>query len=170
VSNFSVGGYTSLELLPSSRVAGDIDDAIAVRPDLIVVALAGSNDLSLGTSTEVYFSRLATLSDTARAAGIPIFFVSTAPKDISASEREQLRDWAESMADRFQSCWVPAGDQSHEPCFIDIFHLLASASLGILPEYDSGDGIHLNDAGHLAVHQTARAVLEPYVCSVTSCR
>lgn len=170
VSNFAVGGYTSEELLPRSGVRGNLADAIADSPDLIVVALAGSNDLSWGTSTELFFERLTTLRDGARAAGIPLFFVSTAPKDMSESQREQLQEWSLGMDDAFSSCWVPGGDGEHSPCFIDIFRVLASPSLGLAPQYGSGDGIHLNDAGHAAIHRAAEAAIRPYVCKVTRCR
>lgn len=170
VSNFARGGYTSEELLPSSGVRGNLDEAIADAPDLIVVALAGSNDLSWGTSTEELFARLHILREGARTAGIPLFFLSTAPKDIGESQRERLQDWSLGMEEAFSSCWVPGGDGEHAPCFIDIFSGLASPSLGLAPQYGSGDGIHLNDAGHAAIHRATEAVIRPYVCSVTRCR
>ncbi|MEY4545002.1 MAG: hypothetical protein RL685_1197 [Pseudomonadota bacterium] len=169
VSNFAVGGYTSVELLPASRKSGNIEEAILDQPDLILVALAGSNDLAAGTSSATFLERLTTLRDTARAAGIPTFFMSTAPKDISQSERVSLADWASVMQGNFQSCWVPGDDGVHSPCFVDLFSALASSSLGLLPQYSSGDGIHLNDAGHSVVFRQAEAVIRPYVCGVTRC-
>jgi lysophospholipase L1-like esterase len=169
ISNLAVGGYTTLELLPGSGASGSIDAALAEQPDLIVVALAGSNDLDIGTSTASYLARLTQLRDKARAAGIPTFFVGTAPKDLSDNERLQLADWNDQMRSRFSSCWVPA-NSSYSPCFIDVFAGLASAELNILPQYDSGDGIHLNDAGHRVMFQYAVGIIEPYLCSVTECR
>jgi lysophospholipase L1-like esterase len=168
--NLARGGYTSVELEPGSGAEGSIDEAIEEEPNLIVVSLAGSNDLSAGTSTSTFMGRLTSLRDTAVDAGIPIFFVSTAPKDLSTSERETLRDWAEEMGTRFSLCWVPGRSDEHSPCFIDIFERLASSALGVASEYGAGDGIHLNDAGHAAIHEVASADIEPYVCSMAPCR
>jgi len=160
ITNLAMGGYTTLELLPASGASGSIDAAIAEHPDLIVVAIAGSNDI--GTSTANYLSRLTQLRDKARAAGIPTFFVGTAPKDLSDNARLQLADWNARMRSRFGSCWVPE-NSTYSPCFIDVFAGLASADLNILSQYDSGDGIHLNDAGHRVVLQHAVEIVKTYL-------
>src|SRR6185503_11423820 len=91
-TNLAVGGYSTESLMPGSASEGNIDDAIELEPNLILVALAGSNDLSAGVSGETFMSRLTTIRDSAVAAGIPVFFLSTAPKDLSTDEREALRD------------------------------------------------------------------------------
>jgi len=169
-SNLAVGGYTTVELLPGSNADGSIDDAISGRPNLILVSLAGSNDLSAGTSQSTFLSRLTSVRDTAQAAGVPVFFVSTAPKDLSDSERRELRDWATAMSTTFATCWVPERATAYEPCFIDIFAPLANASLGVASAYGAGDGIHLNDAGHAKIFEVADAIVKPYVCSRVACR
>ena len=169
-NNLAQGGYTTNELLPGSGTNGNIDDALELEPDLVIVALAGSNDLSAGTSETTFLSRMTTLRDTARTAGVPVFFLSTAPKDLSTSERQALRDWAEAMGMRFTSCWAPGRDAEYSPCFVDIFEPLANDSLGIEAAYNAGDGIHLNDAGHQVIFEAARDVVTAYVCSMTTCR
>lgn len=108
------------------------------------------------------------MRDTANDAGIPIFFLSTAPKDLSQQEREALRDWALAMGDAFEPCWVPqAGD--YAPCFIDVFGPLANGSLGIRSNYGAGDGIHLNDDGHAAIFEVVEPIVSAYICSVAAC-
>ncbi len=169
IVNLAAGGYTTLELLPGSDAFGGIDAAIDEDPDLIVVALAGSNDLSMGTSTATYLSRLTQVRDAARAAGIPTFFVSTAPKDLVDEERFLLADWGNQMNDRFDVCWTP-GNATYSPCFIDIFADLANDDQGIESQYNSGDGIHLNDAGHRVIFLQAQEIIEPYLCSVRQCQ
>jgi lysophospholipase L1-like esterase len=169
ISNLATGGYTTLELLPGSGASGSIDEALQEHPDLIVVALAGSNDQSIGTSAATYLARLGQLRDVARAAGVPTFFVGTAPKDLSDSERFELADWNEQMRSRFNSCWVPASS-SYSPCFIDIFSQLADSDLQIAQQYEGGDGIHLNDAGHRVIFNQAVGIIEPYLCTVMDCR
>ena len=169
-SNLAVGGYTTVELLPGSKADGSIDDAISGRPNLILVSLAGSNDLSAGTSQATFLSRLTSVRDAAQTAGAPVFFVSTAPKDLSDSERRELRDWATAMSTTFATCWVPERAMAYGPCFIDIFAPLANASLGVASAYGAGDGIHLNDAGHARIFEVAEAIVKPYVCSRVACR
>jgi lysophospholipase L1-like esterase len=36
-------------------------------------------------------------------------------------------------------------------CFVAVHHLLAGANGRLAPEYDSGDGVHPNDQGHLLI-------------------
>jgi lysophospholipase L1-like esterase len=169
ITNLAVGGYTTLELMSGSGASGSIDAALQEHPDLVVVALAGSNDQSMGTSGASYLSRLGQLRDKARAAGVPTFFVGTAPKDLSDGERFELADWNQQMRTSFSSCWVPAS-ASYSPCFIDIFSQLADSDLQIRAQYEGGDGIHLNDAGHRVIFSQAVAVIEPYLCTVMDCR
>jgi len=168
-TNLARGGYTTTELASGSGADGSIDDAIEREPNLILVSLAGSNDLSAGTSESTFLSRLTALRDTANQAGIPVFFLSTAPKDLSDSEKQALKDWAEAMGTAFESCWVPESSAEHAPCFVDIFDGLANESLGIDSMYGSGDGIHLNDEGHAAIFELTANVVVPYVCSRVSC-
>jgi lysophospholipase L1-like esterase len=166
--NLAVGGYTTSELLPGSGASGGVDAAIELEPDLIVVALAGSNDLSNGVSTSTFLSRLTTIRDAAVEAGIPIFFLSTAPKDLSDGEQETLRNWAIEMQGTFGSCWTPE-NPSYSPCFIDVFEALADASLDIASEYSAGDGIHLNDSGHARIFEIAEPIVRNYACSLADC-
>jgi len=166
--NLSVGGYATSNLMPGSDSNGNIDDAVDEAPNLVIVALAGSNDLSNGVSTETFFARLRAIRDSAAEAGVPVFFVSTAPKDLSNEEQQRLFEWTNQMREEFDTCWTP-GVARHSPCLIDVFGALANSSLGIAEEYGSGDGIHLNDAGHQLIFEIAETIVRPYVCSVTAC-
>jgi lysophospholipase L1-like esterase len=170
LENLAVGGYTARELLPGSGAKGSIDDAIAVRPDLIVIGLAGSNDLGPDTTTALFIAELTTLRDTARAAGIPVFFVSTQPKNFSTPDREMLQLWNSRMQESFGACWISDTSALYTPCYIGIFDVLADSSLGLAAAWDSGDGQHPNDAGHARIFEVAKAIVEPYVCAKTSCR
>lgn len=169
VVNFSVGGYSTLELLPHTGTDNTIDDIISEAPDLIVISLAGGNDVSLGTSTSTYLQSLSKASRRAQAAGIPTFFVGTAPKNSDDEERALLGDWNQQMRSRFSSCWSPT-NPAYSPCFIDVLADLGNTDHEIQPQYDSGDGIHVNDAGHRVVFNRSVDIIEQYVCTVTDCR
>jgi acyl-CoA thioesterase-1 len=168
VTNLAVSGYASAQLSSGSGSSGNVDDAIDEAPTLILVALAGSNDLGGGVSEETFLSRLRAIHEAANSAGIPTFFLSTAPKDLSQSEREALSDWAHAMHDALEPCWVPS-DSAYSPCFIDVFEPLANDSLGIRSEYGAGDGIHLNDDGHVAIFEAVEPIVATYLCTVASC-
>lgn len=169
LANLSTGGLASDALVPGSGHDGGIDAALDEGPDLVLVALAGSNDLSAGTSRDEFLERLSAIRDAAEREAVPVFFVSTAPKDLSEDEQQALADWSLAMRDEFEPCWVPHSAAPYSPCFIDVFDALANESLGIASEFGSGDGIHLNDEGHAVIFEIAEQVVRPYVCSVVAC-
>jgi lysophospholipase L1-like esterase len=49
-------------------------------------------------------------------------------------------------------------------CFVDIYAMLAGPDGGLSPTFDSGDGVHLNDAGHALVFNEVKAVLQQKRC------
>ena len=63
----------------------------------------------------------------------------------------------------------PTASEPFSPCYIDVFDALADDSLGIDADYGSGDGIHLNDAGHEVIFRIAQEIVRPYVCQATGC-
>jgi len=171
LSNFAVSGYSAYELMPGSGVKGSIDDALREQPDLLVIALAGSNDLTPEITTEKFMSQLVTLRDTATAAGIPTFFMSTLPKNLTGQERDLLDEWGQRMKESFSACWIPGVTAPYSPCYIDVYALLEDpSSRGLLASFDSGDGQHPNDAGHSLLFRSAEAIVKPYVCAKTACR
>lgn len=169
-SNLAVGGYKAADLLPGSGERGSIDEAIAEKPDLIVVALAGSNDIEPGFTTELFMSQMSALRDAAKAAGIPAFFMSPLPKSLSVGEREILGEWSGLMKSEFSQCWIPGTSEAYAPCYIDVFDALAAPDLGLATQYDSGDGQHPNDLGHSLLFDAVDAIVQPYVCTKTECR
>jgi lysophospholipase L1-like esterase len=170
-SNLAFGGYTAQDLLPGSGSPGSIDDAIAEKPDLIIIALAGSNDLGTpNIDAEVFVAELVSLREVARAAGIPTFFMGTLPKNFSEIERETLVDWDRAMASEFSLCWIPGTTKPYAPCYMDVFDSLSDTSLGLAPALDSGDGQHPNDAGHAVLFNRVAPIVTSYVCSKTTCK
>ena len=72
-----------------------------------------------------------------------------------------MKEWDSAMATRLGTCWVPGDGEAHDECFIGVFDVLADTTLGLAPEFDSGDG-HPNDAGHALLFELC-AVL--FLCS-----
>jgi len=168
--NLAVPGYSNHDLAQGSAKPGNIDEALRLKPDLLIIALAGGNDLALGSSQEEYISRIERLRTQANAADSPVFVMGTAPKDVDDAQRRQLKAWSSAMLTTFNECWVPGQTSAHSPCFIPIFDVLADANLGIAAKYSAGDGTHVNDAGHARILERTLPIVQPYVCSVTRCQ
>lgn len=169
LENLAVGGYTALDLQSGSESDGNVDDAIALAPDLLIVGLAGSNDIAPDMDTETFIGQLESVRRAAEGAGIPTFFMETLPKNLSAVDRELLQGWGRAMREAFGSCWVPEREAPYDACFMEVFEPLADAELGLAPEFDSGDGSHLNDLGHLILARFASASVVPYMCQHVAC-
>ena len=145
-----------------------MDDALALQPQLLVVGLGGSNDLSGEMTTERFVAELERVRSVAEARGVPTFFMGTLPKNLTPWDRELLKEWDSAMATRLGTCWVPGDGEAHDECFIGVFDVLADTTLGLAPEFDSGDG-HPNDVGHALLFEHSLRVIEPYVCANIEC-
>ena len=50
------------------------------------------------------------------------------------------------------------------PCFVEVRTALSMSNNTLNPAYDSGDGQHLNDAGHRVIYDRVKAVIETGNC------
>jgi lysophospholipase L1-like esterase len=50
------------------------------------------------------------------------------------------------------------------PCFVALREALAGADGKLAPQYDSGDGVHPNDAGHALIYNKVKGVLDAGEC------
>lgn len=156
VTNRAVGGYTTYRLMPSNYTPpanrptpglnNNITYAIGLNPDAIIVNLP-SNDVSQGFTVQEQLDNFDTIVGHSLNAGIPIWVTTTQPKNyggnpISIQKQLDVRD---SLFARFS------------PFVIDFWTGLADSSNQIANAYDSGDGTHLNDAGHGLVFSRAAA-------------
>ena len=169
-TNLSVGGSKSADLMTSGDSDRNITKALSFNPDLIIVGLAGGNDIASGVSQSTFLANVQNIKNAAAARRIPIFFTGTSPKSsFSFSERQQLQTWNSAMRSTVQSCVTPK-NSAYSSCFIDVFSTLSDPnSLMIRPNYEYGDGVHLNDSGHDAYESVALPVVKAYVCSVMQC-
>jgi lysophospholipase L1-like esterase len=145
VINRASGGYTTYHIMPSgylpppNRPAPDsnrnISNALSWNPDAIIINLP-SNDAAFGYSVSEQLANYDSVLAVADAANVPVWISTTQPRNLSASGRQNLMDMRDSTFTHF-------GDKS-----IDFWTDLAMPNGTINPIYDSGDGVHLNDAGH----------------------
>jgi lysophospholipase L1-like esterase len=151
VVNLAIGGYTTYHVMPTGYVPpggrpspspyNNITYALAYKPWAILVNLP-SNDVASGYPVAEQLANYDTLCARADAQGVPIWITTAQPRNFAnASQRDQLRIMTDSTLARYA------------PRAIDVYHDLAAPDGTILPQYGSGDGIHLNNAGHRVVYE-----------------
>ena len=143
LNNFGKGGYTTYHIrptgaaVPAGRPAPDtqrnVTWALRFNPDAIIINMP-SNDATSGYSVA---EQLANYDEILAAAGdIPVWIATTQPRNLSAAGRANLMAVRDSTFARYG------------PRALDFWNGLAASDGTILPAYNSGDGIHLNNAGH----------------------
>lgn len=136
---------------PGPAPPNNIDTAVAQRPTLVLLN-ATTNDVAASYSVDETIANLLAIRAVAESGGARVVMLSTQPRDLPAAGRAQLPVIDARLASAF-------GD-----CFVDIRTPLASADGRMLPVYDSGDGIHPNDAGHEVIFQRVDAALQSGRC------
>jgi lysophospholipase L1-like esterase len=154
LTNLSVGGYTTYHFLPSgtpaprARPASDtsvnISRALALRPSAIIVNLP-SNDAAYGFDTTEQIANYQRLAAEARRDSVPLWVCTPQPRNLSALRRRTLaamREWT---------------SRAFGPRVIDFWSGLAREDGTLRKEFDSGDGTHLNNAGHRLLFERVSA-------------
>jgi lysophospholipase L1-like esterase len=146
VINLSQGGYSTYHIMktgfsqptgrPSPDINKNISAAIALNPDAIIINLP-SNDVSLGFSYLEQMNNLDSIVDISNNNSVPIWICTTQPKNFSNLILRQLQsDIKDSILNRYY------------PRTIDFWTTISLLNNTIDSTFDSGDGTHLNDAGH----------------------
>ncbi len=153
VTNIARGGYNTYRLMPSSFVpppglplpdsTKNITQAISLSPDAIIINLP-SNDAALNVSAATQMQNFRTMVDSAQLAGIPVWICTTQPRVFSSSKIAIQLETRDSILTVF----------GHRA--IDFWTGLADSAGLPLSQYDSGDGVHLNDAGHNILFERVR--------------
>jgi lysophospholipase L1-like esterase len=145
VINLAVGGYSTYQVMPSDYTAPsdrpspntehNITKALSYNPDVIIVNLPTNDAASSYTTAEQITNYLA-IKAKADAMNIPMYVATTQPRNLTSDQRTNLiivRDYINTAF----------GTKA-----IDFWTTLANADGTINSTYDSGDGVHLNDAAH----------------------
>lgn len=154
VTNLAVGGFTTYRLMPTgyippaSRPAPDtthnITTAINLNPDVIIINMP-SNDVSNGFTVAEQLHNFDTIIGLATLAGIPVWISTTQPKNYGSQTNINMQ------IEVRDSIFAIYGSHA-----IDFWTTIATPSGTIDPLYDSGDGTHLNNAGHrILFHRVA---------------
>jgi len=158
VLNLAMGGYSTYQLLPSSlfppkyRPAPDslrnISRALSLRPDAVIVNLP-SNDAASGYGLEEQLANFDKIIKKARSAGVLIWVCTTQPRNFSADKV------------LIQLLAQKALKETYGAQVIDVWEGLAEPNGLLDARYNSGDGIHLNNAGHAVIFEQVKSMQIP---------
>lgn len=151
VVNLAVGGYTTYHVMPTGFVppAGrpmpspnnNITRALTYNPWAIILNLP-SNDAANNYSVEEQMSNFSTILGLAASNNISYRVTTTQPRNFqNPAQLQNLLDVRTAIMNTF-------GDKA-----VNVFDELANPDGTIKTIYNSGDGIHLNDAGHNFIYQ-----------------
>jgi lysophospholipase L1-like esterase len=152
--NAGVAGERSDQILARLAALLPQVDVIVVGPDV------GTNDASQSITLAAFQANIIAMKAAADAAGKPIMFCLTIPRGSSATAAQALL----LSYNRWMRWWARA---SGVP-LADTFTPLCVTTTGYLSgAYDSGDGTHPNDAGHLAIANAISPVLSTLCPALT---
>jgi lysophospholipase L1-like esterase len=147
--NLAVEGYTTYQAMPtgfnaanrpSPDTARNITKALSYKPTLVLISFP-SNDISDGFSNSEIVRNYNVITQKLDSAKIAYIIFSTQPRDFtSVTTRMQLNTLNDTVMSVFPN---------NVSNFLDT---LSTSTFDIKPAYDSGDGIHLNDAGHTIIY------------------
>ncbi|MCP4439924.1 MAG: SGNH/GDSL hydrolase family protein [Aureispira sp.] len=145
VTNLAIGGTNTYNIMPSwfsaagkpaTNPSNNITQAISLGADAIIVNMP-SNDAAGGFGINEQMSNFITIKNSADSANIPVWVCTTQPRNsLSAAGKAIQIGVRDSILTYF-------GDYA-----IDFWNGCADASHNIFPQYNSGDGVHMNNAGH----------------------
>jgi acyl-CoA thioesterase-1 len=161
IANIAKGGSVSYAGLGASAApvagrplpdpAANVDQALARKPVLLIVSYP-TNDTALGYSVDETVNNLLAIRAQALAAGVPVVLTSTQPRNLNDAQLAQLRTIDGRLA---------AGVGA---CFVEVRAALAGADGRLAAAYDSGDGVHPNEAGHLEISSRITALINSGRC------
>lgn len=140
-TNLAVAGYSTADVLPvqNGGVLGhNIETALSLNPDFIFVSLP-SNDPAVNISVNQSIINLKKVDSLALTKGVPVFFETTQPRtSFNTAQQGMLKQLADSIRSIWPTRYVEGFKDVADP----------ATTGAILPQYDNGDGVHLNSNGN----------------------
>ncbi|HRY98005.1 MAG TPA: SGNH/GDSL hydrolase family protein [Bacteroidales bacterium] len=155
--NLAVGGFTTYRIMPDGfqppanrplpDTSHNLSAALELQPDAILINLP-SNDVASGYSLNEQLSNFDSLATLCHQHGVELWVTTTQPRTFSPAGVMLQQAVRDSLLARF-------GNRA-----IDLWTGFANAQGTLDSLYNSGDGVHLNDAGHaLVAHRVCLAAL-----------
>lgn len=161
IENIAKGGAVTYQGLPTATPAvpdrpapdpaANIDQALARNPVVLLLAYP-TNDTANGYTVDESVKNISTIRDAAVVKHIPVLVLSTQPRNLTAAQLAKLQEVDAKLAG------VAGG------CFVSVNTLLAGPDGLLAPAYNSGDGVHPNDAGHRVIADAITKVVNSGTC------
>ena len=147
VVNLAMGGYNTFQILPTGTelepgitetidVNRNINKALTYSPYAVIVNMP-SNDANKGYSEEQTLENLKQVYNFGNAYGVRVWIATTQPRNFTDPALIEIQ---KNLFTEIQEIYGPYS--------IDFWTGIADENNKISSEYDSGDGVHLNNAGH----------------------
>ena len=154
--NLARSGYTTFKVLPTGTptppgmptvdTVHNVTAALRLRPDAILVNLP-SNDRAYGISIAQQIANFRAIVDAAAAEGVPVWLTTAQPRNLAdAVKRRDQRLLGDSLRAAFGADRI-----------VEAYAGFDAPGDSLRRDLDSGDGVHLNAAGHRLL---ARRVVE----------
>lgn len=156
VFNLARGGYQTSNILPSGDPDRNITKALSYSPDAIIINLP-SNDAEQNTSAREQMENYKKILSEVDGE-IPIWITTPQPRNFERSKVHIQREMVDATYAAFK-----------EPFVIDFWTCLTDEKGYIKKKFDSGDGIHLNDAAHhLLFQRVVKENIPKYLVKLSS--
>jgi lysophospholipase L1-like esterase len=161
--NLGLGGsvtYNGLSLSetippgrPPQNSSHNIDAALSAGARLVLVGYP-SNDTAYGYTSDETVRNHVLIAIKAKNQNVPTIVLSSQPQRgvPSAWAAATFADIDRRLAQEFG------------PCFVEVRSVLSTPQNTLDPQYDSGDGQHLNDLGHALLYNRVKAVIDSGNC------
>ena len=175
VINLAKGGYTTFAIMPEGTPPYDtganilsvdternINKALSYNPGAIIINMP-TNDVSNGIPVDTQMDNFKTIIDMAEAAGVEVWITTSQPHNFGETydgpygNGKEPDPWKQTARDQFKELTeriiATYGERA-----IDFYTDIATEDgySFIRPEYDSGDGTHLNDAAHAILFEKVK--------------
>ena len=146
VWNLARPGFTTWSILPAPvrgeqrrrppNLGRNVTRALSAHPYAILLSLP-TNDTLAGVPVPEQRANFERIAQVISDAGVRLFVMSSQPRNFPGPLRAELFDFRGWLQQRFA------------PTFIDAWSDLVGPEHRLRADLDSGDGTHVNDAGHL---------------------
>jgi lysophospholipase L1-like esterase len=166
ITNLARGGSNTFNIIPTGTVidpsinveidtARNITKAISFDPYAIIVNMP-SNDAANFFDAEQQLENFNTIINEAEANGIEVWICTTQPRNFNDDARLNIQ---QEVRDSILSIYKDRA--------INFWDGIADSEGRIIPAFDSGDGVHLNDAGHRILVDRIRTAEIDTLCGVS---
>jgi len=156
VINLARGGYTTYNIIPTGTTPDgvtipidedrNINAALALNPFAVIVNMP-SNDAANNISVEDQIANFQAISDFGSDDGVDVYITTPQP-----------RNFADQAQIDIQTQLLEAVNTTFGARAIDFWTDIATPEGTVDPVYDSGDGVHVNDAAHAIFFNRVDAV------------